>query len=348
MAVKGNLPFVNVEVGGKKCSFLVDTGASDCVITPETAHRMGLYVSRQKAMVKTAAGDRVPIPMTLLPSLRIGKAEFNNVPAFVYDFGKIRGNITEMEGVVGFSIFRDATLTMDYPRGEMKISPGPTLDRGDPACIPMQSHTGVPRIPVHGGPRTVFVDVDSGSTGGLEINPRQLGVKTDAPPRPGGLSTSIGKTYRTGMARVVGGLHIGAVELADPIVEVTTGDFRVGGEVLQNTVISMDQPSQLARVALAKSGSKESKKRKLYSPSRIGTGIGFNDFWVVQDIVPGSPGQKAGVRVGDVCTAVHGIPTAELGDAYHILLRHSPILTYRFQRGSKAFEATVPVVLQVR
>lgn len=349
MPVKGNLPFVSVQIGGKTARFLVDSGASDCVISPEMARSMGLYVSREKAMVKTAAGDRVPIPMTILPSLAIGQAEFKRVPAFVYDFGKLRGMVGAMDGVVGYSLFRDATLTLDYTRGQLTITPGPLLRPGQPGIIPLKSESGVPRVPVTGGPRPIWVDVDSGSTGGLEIDPVREGLTTLGPTRPGGLSKSIGKTYRTGMARVVGSLYLGDVEMADPIVEVTTGDYRVGGEVLQNTMISFDQTSSLAQVTFGKSKSFGLEpRRKLISPSRIGTGIGFDSRWIVQDVVPGSPAQKAGVRMGDRCIQVQGVPVENFHDDYHSLLQTNQAIAYTFQRGAKSFSVKVPVVLQVQ
>lgn len=350
LQVEGNLPFVTVVIDGKPAEFLLDTGASDCVISPEMSQRLGLYVSQRKALVKSAAGDRVPIPMALLPAMQIGKAEFHHVPVFVYDLQKIRGHFPRLEGVVGFSIFRDATLTLNYPDKSLTITPGSTLRSRDPACIPMHSLTGVPRVPLRGGSKTVQLDVDSGSTGGIEVDPARLGLPTDAPTQPGGLSASIGRSYRTGLARIVGTLFLGAVEMADPIVEVTNGDFRVGGEVLQNTILTLDQPSQLARVALGKKGLLPflAKPRKLVSPSRIGTGIGFGKGWVVVDVVPNSPAHQAGIRVGDHCIAVEGRPTAGLQADYQSLLQSSPALSYRFQRGPLTYEATVPVMLQVR
>jgi Aspartyl protease len=350
MRVESNLPFVKVQIAGKTYDFLLDTGASDCVISPEMARALNLPVSTQKAMVRSAAGDHVPIPMTLLPQLLIGNAEFRNVPTFVYDFSKIRGNFTNMSGVVGIGIFRDASLTVDYGRNTIQIQPGPTLRATDHGVVAMRSVSGVPKVPLKGGPKELFIDVDTGSTGGLEINPSKFGLATEAPPRPGGLSTSIGSTYRTGMARVAESLWLGGVELSSPIVEVTQGDFRVGGEVLTNTILTLDQPSQLARITYAQSRffGLMTKRQKLVSPSRIGTGIGFDDSWQVRDIVPGSPGAVAGVKVGDVCIGVQGQDPHGLKDGYLTLLQESTELNYRFKRGSKTVDITVPVALQVR
>lgn len=347
----GNLPFVNVIIAGKRYEFLVDTGASDCVITEELAKELNLPVSKQKAMVKTAAGDHIPIPMTLVPSMQIGPASFHQLPAFVYDFENIRRVFGPMDGVVGFSIFAGATLTLDYPRREMIISPGSTLKSNDVATMPMKIDSGVPRIPLRGGSKTIFIDVDSGSTGGLEVNPAKAGVTIIGPVRPGGISTSIGRTYRTGVARVEGSLFLGKVELLHPIIEVTDGDARVGGEVLQHTLVSFDQPSGLARMHFGE-GEKLlifDAEPKLMSPSRIGTGIGFDRSWVVQDVVPGSVAFQTGVRVGDRATIIQGQPVENLvNGAYQKLMQENEVLEYRFLREGKSFDLSVPVTMQVR
>ncbi len=351
LRLEDGLPFVKVKIAGQSYDFLLDTGASDCVISPEMAAQWKLAVSSQKAMVKSAAGDHVPIPMCVLPELAIGSAAFTNVPTFVYDFTKIRGKFTNMAGVIGYSIFEDATLTVDYPRRQLRIEPGSTLPAQGPGVVPMSLGSGVPRIPLKGGTKERLVDIDSGSTGGLEIDPRVFGLPTDAPTRPGSLSNSIGATYRTGMARLEGSVWLGAVELASPIVEVTEGDFRVGGEVLCHTVLCLDQPGQRARLTLGKDsllGLMPAKMQKLVSPSRIGTGIGFDDRWVVRDVVPGSPGARAGVQIGDHCLSVQGQPTSKLEDGYFKLLQTCLELEYCFQRGARTVNLTVPVTLQVR
>ncbi len=350
MRLEGNLPFVKVQIAGHTYDFLLDTGASDCVISPEMAAKLQIPVSRQKAMVKSAAGDHVAIPMSILPQIVIGGADFRSVPTFVYDFSRIRGNFTNMAGVVGIGMFRDATITLDYPGKIFRIEPGSRVRSSDPGAVALHSASGVPKVPLKGGPKEQFIDVDSGSTGGLEINPSKFGLSTEAPPRPGSLSTSIGSTYRTGMARVQGTVWLGAVELSNPIVEVTKGDFRVGGEVLTNTVLKLDQPGQLASINFGKSKlfGLFSSQQKLVSPSRIGTGIGFDDSWLVRDIVPGSPGAKAGVRVGDRCVSVQGQATHNLQDRYFAMLQQNSEISYRFQRGSRTLDITVPVLLQVR
>ncbi len=350
LRLEGNLPFIQVEIAGQRYEFLLDTGASDCVISPQMAAGLNLPVSRQKAMVKSAAGDHVAIPMTLLPQLSIGKAEFRNVPTFVYDFSRIRGNFTNMAGVIGIGIFRDATISLDYVGKALRIDPGSTIRSGELGVVPMRMASGVPRVPLRGGPKELFIDVDSGSTGGLEINPSKFGLTTEAPARPGGLSTSIGSTYRTGMARVNGQVWLGSVALASPIVEVTSGDYRVGGEVLMNTILTLDQPAQLAQITFGKSRffGWGTKQQQLVSPSRIGTGIGFDDSWHVRDIVPGSPGAQAGVRVGDRCISVEGEDPRVLKGRYYGLLQRKFELAYRFQRGSRTLDVVVPVALQVR
>ncbi len=349
MRLFGNLPFVKVEIAGRQHEFLLDTGASDCVVTPDLARSLGLPISREKVMVKSAAGDHVPIPLTVLPAMRIGASEFRNVACFVHDCSNIRQTFSNLEGVVGFNIFSKALLTLDYPRREVVISPWVPLQRGEPDSVEMRMGSGVPQIPVRSARRAMFVDVDSGSTGGMEIDPYRLGVGTTAAPQPGGLSTSISKTYRTGMARVAGPLFIGRVELDSPIVEVTRGEPRIGGEILQNLILTFDQPSRLAHISF---GTRKllgmGASHKLVSPSRVGTGVGFDRNWNVHDIVPGSAAARAGIRTGDQCVLIMGRPAVEWEGSYSDLLATAQFIDYRFFRKGRSYDVRVPVLTQVQ
>lgn len=345
-----NLPFAQVRLEGRPYTFLVDTGASDCVVTPSLARQLGLTISREKALVKSAAGDHVLLPTTTIPSLQIGEAEFRNFPAFIYDCKEFRGMLSGMDGVIGFSLFRDSLLTLDYPRQQLVISPWKPLSATGQNIVAMETHSGVPRLPLMGGGHTLFIDIDSGSTGGLELNLQKFPMPVTAPPRPGALSTSISGTYRAGMARLSQPVFLGPVQLDQPIVEVSRGDSRVGGEVLRNLVITFDQRSKLARLSFGKMEQLMFFKadRRLVSPSRIGTGIGFDSDWVVRDVVPGSPAAQKGIRAGDRCLTIQGRPAAAWEGTYADLLRESSLVNYTFSRQGRHFEASIPVVLQVR
>jgi hypothetical protein len=346
MHLTGNLPFVNVEMPGQRYQFLLDTGASDCVVTPEIVRRYGLPVSKEKVSVRSASGDYTGIPVTVVPEIRLGDVLYTNVPALVYDCSKFRRTVERMDGVIGFGLFEKQLLTLDYPRRQVIISPWAQLKDADPGVVPMGIVHGVPQVPLSSARKSVMIDVDSGSTSGLEINPASLGVGTKAPPRSGHMSMSISRSYRNDVARIDGTLLLGKVPMDSPVVEVTRGDQRVGGEVLTNLLLTFDQRSRRMVVSFGRLEGVGMFKiaRRLTSTSRAGTGVGFDRQWTVSDVLPQSPAAAAGVKTGDKCVTINHQPVEKWSGSYSELLTPGEEIHYQMLRGGRMYEVILPVV----
>jgi clan AA aspartic protease (TIGR02281 family) len=243
--LRGNLPFVPVTINGSRHEFLFDTGASDCVVTPQMARRLGLRVSSQKVEVRTASGDTVGLRTTVIPRLEFGGMVFENASALVHDLEAPRRFLPQMEGVVGFGLLRPFRLTLDYPNRQLAVGPGRALRRGDPSVAPLRVRMGVPQAPLVAGQMVTYADVDTGSNGGLEMRLSSLGGESHGPLRQAGLSYSISKVYRSYTTQLGGPVAVGSLRLENPKIEVTESDQRIGGAVLRDMVVTFDEPSQL-------------------------------------------------------------------------------------------------------
>ena len=59
---------------------------------------------------------------------RIGEAYFDDVPAVVYDFSEFSAHVgLKIDGIIGFPLFRDTLLTLDYPAAQLEIAPNPVI-----------------------------------------------------------------------------------------------------------------------------------------------------------------------------------------------------------------------------
>jgi aspartyl protease family protein len=72
---------LNAQVNGETITFLIDTGASQLVFTPEQAQRAGL-IPGNSYYVGTANGN-VQVQSTVVEQLRIGDIELSQVPAAI-------------------------------------------------------------------------------------------------------------------------------------------------------------------------------------------------------------------------------------------------------------------------
>jgi clan AA aspartic protease (TIGR02281 family) len=98
--------------------FVVDTGASLCVVSPELAADLGVRPGSRPEMVPlqvvggVTAGARVT-----LTSLRVGEAEVENVAAVIHSIGP------GIDGLLGNSFLAHFTVTLDPDQGVLALRP---------------------------------------------------------------------------------------------------------------------------------------------------------------------------------------------------------------------------------
>ena len=96
--------YANVEVNGTMIEFVVDTGASDIVLTREDAIRVGIEPTslRFSGRAETANGT-VPVAQVWLENVRLGKFSESNVPASV-NGGPMFGSLLGMSFLQNYRI----------------------------------------------------------------------------------------------------------------------------------------------------------------------------------------------------------------------------------------------------
>lgn len=99
-----------------KATFVVDTGASYCVISPKLATSLGLKPSHRVVTLQ-AVGGRSTVPLVTLRSIQVGKARAKDVDAAVQEIGP------GVEGLLGNSFLSRYTVTLDPAQGVLHLRP---------------------------------------------------------------------------------------------------------------------------------------------------------------------------------------------------------------------------------
>ncbi|MFN8545758.1 MAG: retropepsin-like aspartic protease [Candidatus Binatia bacterium] len=95
--------------------FLLDTGASLCVLTPATAKRLALEETGQTAQLQTANGA-VRAPVVRLGEVDVGGTRIGGVDAIVH------GGIPDtIDGVIGLSFLNRFSYTIDPRRRVLRL-----------------------------------------------------------------------------------------------------------------------------------------------------------------------------------------------------------------------------------
>ena len=113
--------YVRGQVNGQgETLFLVDTGATYCVLTKVAADRLGLASSPVLTMVKlTTASGTIEAPLITVDLIQIGGAEARSVEAVIHD---MPGFPSAVVGLLGLSFLNQFKVEIDREEGVMLLT----------------------------------------------------------------------------------------------------------------------------------------------------------------------------------------------------------------------------------
>jgi hypothetical protein len=324
--------------------FLVDTGSSVTLVTPALAKR---YASKDappsdapRVRVLSADGRTTELAPTTLRQLELGKARFDDVFALIYDCTALSAHLgVKIDGILGFPLFRETLLTLDYPRGRVLLQPTRTLAVIPGTPIPLHDASKTPLISVRLGDRSFVALIDSGSDAPLSLNPIGLSPEFALPPRPGTTVGTLTGERTQQIGRLADTLAIGDYRLARPIVDLTDELSALGGEILKNFSVTFDQEHD--RVYFQRDN-----RDVIVSPPRRSAGVSFTKtpaYWRIAGVVAGSPA-AAEIKPGDLLTHINGEVVSKWDlNRYEQLLTTATTVSFRFLEGVQDKTKDIPV-----
>jgi len=269
------------------------------------------------------------------------------VPALIFDGTLLSDHLgVHIDGIIGFPLFRDSLLTLDYPGARLQIAPHPLLPGPAPRAEPRSStlafnnEQNTPLIPVQMGNESFVVLIDSGSDGSLSLNPAGLHPRFAQGPRAGTLVSSAAGDVQPLTGRLRQDLLIGTHTVTQPIVFLTDQLSSIGGEMLRHFVIRFDQRRN--QVTLIR----DAEGPVVMEPVRS-CGLAFARspvYWRVLTVIPDTPTAQLPVQAGDLCIRINGeLVEKWTFDRYEALLATAAKITYTFLAGTREYDLEVPV-----
>jgi hypothetical protein len=338
------------QADGRTCRFMIDTGSSVTLVSPAVADSLKLKERRgtppQTLPVRGANGREVTLPAITLRHLQLGEAHFERVPAIVYDFSDLSAHLgLTIDGVIGFPLFRDTLLTLDYPAAQLVIAPNPVVSpppmrQPRTSVISYNREQPTPLVPVQMGNESFFALIDTGNDSGLALNPAGLHPRFSHGPRVGMIVSSLHGDNRQLVGRLEQNITIGNHSVEQPVVDLTEQLSSLGGELLRHFRLTFDQQRHTVTMVRDTDGA-------VQMPGRRSTGLSFRRFpnyWRLLAVTPETPNSALPVQPGDLCVRINGeLVEKWTFERYAELVKTTPKITYTFLSGSKETDHEVQV-----
>jgi hypothetical protein len=318
---------------GQPYRFIIDTGSSVSLVSPELARRYRADgPAHDPVRVRSAGGGFALLESVTLRRLQLGAARFDYVPVLVYDCADLSAQFgTRIDGILGFPLFRSVALTLDYPNERVILRSRLPEDGVPGTAMGFASDDRTPVIAVGLGNRTIPALVDSGSASSLDINPDRLDPVFAFGPVDGPVVSTLTGDRPSRVGRLASDLSLGPYRIRRPVATLTDQMTSLGGGILSQFTVTFDQRAGRVFFQRADGG-------PIAAPAVRGTGISFRKmpaYWRVVGVVPGSPAASAGVAAGDLVSKVNGEPIASWDPArYEAAIAKGPSLEYTFIEGS--------------
>lgn len=241
-------PCIELEIGGKKYRFALDTGAVSGRVSPDIVAALGL-----KPIGEVRAGDPSgknsrTVKLYRIPEIKAGAVTLHGVRMFADDGVEAKIGPAYLDGVIGYAVFHDLLLTLDYPHNQVILTKGDMPKPEAAKAIHYKTEHGIPMLDVQIGDVKVDGHVDSGADGGLSI-PSKYKDKLHM----------VGEPKLVGHARTLfNTMDIYSVTVKDPVKvggqlmptdKIELNDLlpfaNIGGRLLHQFTVTIDQKQKL-------------------------------------------------------------------------------------------------------
>lgn len=297
--------FLDVLVEGKgPYRFLLDTGATATAISSRVASRLPPRQNGGTVSVRGAHGTVTDSHSLLnIETIDIDGCVFRDLGVVVIDLDPVSDMMgRRLDGILGYPLFRDCVLTIDYPERRVELSTAPIEPSDDGSTLPLFGET-TPQIDVSFGAQEHRFMIDSGSGGAFDLIGNGQDLRFSQGPKSASMSGSVsGQIALKPIGRLADDAILGAIRLPTPIATLENDSQRFGTQVLRHFAVSFDQRNGRIRFT-------RSDDRPIKFDAVRGTGAFFTpnaDRWEVSVVLPGSPAEKVGLRPGDQVIAING------------------------------------------
>ena len=248
MQMRGLMPVVEVKLNGQgPFVFMIDTGAGmQADIDPSVAARLGLQSSGRVINGDPSGENDREVATATITSIALGGAEFQNVTAVVRP-QRITRDYPAVDGILGFALFSDYLLTLDYPKMQVRLTRGYLPPANATDTLNFELENRIPVIELGVGRIRLRAHVDSGNFVAGFILPEEIVEQLQLLTQPVviGRARSVSNQIELKQVQLRDSIRIGGFEFPQPAITFPAlSDTNVGFKVLRDFAVTFDQKNR--------------------------------------------------------------------------------------------------------
>jgi hypothetical protein len=253
MARAGHMPMVDVMVNGQgPFHFAIDTGAAGALrIDSALVARLGLPVVGEVRAGDPSGKNMRTMSMVRVDSIAVGGARFSGMMGAVRDYNEPGRDRFTVDGILGFGLFADCLVTLDYPGNQLRMERGSLPAANGRDVLAFQDEHGIPSVPLDVAGHAVTAHLDAGSMGGFMMPDSMMShLQLASEPKVVGKARTVSNTFEIKSADLNGAITLGGLRFDKPTVtfQPVMPGVNVGARVLSDLRLTFDQKSKLVRI----------------------------------------------------------------------------------------------------
>jgi len=264
LQMRGLMPVVEVTLNGQgPFFFMIDTGAGmQADIDVSVAQRLNLRANGRVLSGDPSGVNDREVATATIDSIKIGShrgVEFRDVTAVVRAH-RITKDYPDVDGILGFALFTDYLLTLDYPAMQVRLSRGVLSPANRSDILNFEIENRIPVIELAIGKMRVRAHVDSGNFVAGFILPEEIVEQLQllSSPVTVGSARSVSNRIDLKQVQLRDTIRVGSFDFPQPLVQFPAlSDTNLGFKVLREFTVTFDQKNRrmkLERTATSKAG----------------------------------------------------------------------------------------------
>jgi len=248
MQFRGLMPVIEAKLNGQgPFFFAIDTGGGmQADIDPAVATQLNLQPTGKVLIGDPSRQNDREMELTSIASLTFGGAEFRNVTALIRT-QRITKDYPEVDGFLGFALFTEYLLTLDYPAMQVRLARGALPAANGADILPFEIENRIPVIEVAVGKLRMKAHVDSGNFVAGFILPEEVVEQLTllSEPVTVGHARSVTNKIEIKQAQLKETIRIGSFQYPEATIAFPApSDTNVGFKILREFAITFDQKNK--------------------------------------------------------------------------------------------------------